>query len=142
VATAGAGARPADRAAPADHAAPGPARAARRGARCGTAAGARPEPAAAGSAPPAGQAPPVRPASHLAGTELPALLGIHPQQRSSYTGLNFWWWAVTTVLLGLASLGLLGSSPGTSFGGLVGTVLSGLYTRYLYRGDRFRILFW
>jgi hypothetical protein len=49
---------------------------------------------------------------------------------------------VITVLLGLASLGLLGSSPGTSFGGLVGTVLSGLYTRYLYRGDRFRILFW
>ena len=37
---------------------------------------------------------------------------------------------------------MLASAPGGAFGGLLGAGLTGLYTRYLYRGGRFRIIFW
>ena len=52
------------------------------------------------------------------------------------------WSLVCLGSLVAAASGISGGHPGLFFGGLVVAILAGLYARYIFRGGRFRILFW
>lgn len=64
-------------------------------------------------------------------------------RRKTYKGFYFIWWLLVTGLLAIATV----SSVSKNLGGKVilaclgATALSALYTRYLYRGGRWRMIF-
>ncbi|NVI89294.1 hypothetical protein [Actinomadura sp. BRA 177] len=61
---------------------------------------------------------------------------------TTYIGFYFWWWCGVTVLFVIGSLVTLAHDlVGTGLLGLLIAGLSALYTRYLYRGGRFRMIF-
>lgn len=52
-------------------------------------------------------------------------------------------WAVVTLGIVIAGIaGFANGSPGGGFLALIVAALTGLYARYIFRGGRFRILFW
>jgi hypothetical protein len=51
-------------------------------------------------------------------------------------------WALVAVGALVGGLSLMGHSPGTGLLGLLVAVLAGLYSRYIFRGGRWRIMFW
>ncbi|GAA1791501.1 hypothetical protein HC028_01060 [Planosporangium flavigriseum] len=52
-------------------------------------------------------------------------------------------WSVVTVAALIAGIvGFSHGQAGVGFGALIVAVLTGLYARYIFRGGRFRILFW
>lgn len=51
-------------------------------------------------------------------------------------------WALVAVVSTVAALASFGDSPGAAMMGLVIAVLAGLYARYIFRGGRWRIMFW
>jgi hypothetical protein len=52
-------------------------------------------------------------------------------------------WTVVTLAAAIAGVtAFVHGSPGAGFLALVVAALTGLYARYIFRGGRFRILFW
>jgi hypothetical protein len=51
-------------------------------------------------------------------------------------------WVLATVLLVIGGFVLLGDGDGKGLLALLLAVLTGLYARYIFRGGRFRLLFW
>jgi len=51
-------------------------------------------------------------------------------------------WALVAVVATVAALASFGSNPSAGMVGLVIAVLAGLYARYIFRGGRWRIMFW
>lgn len=63
-------------------------------------------------------------------------------ERKKYKGFYFIWWFVVTVLLAIGTVSALSKGAGhIALIGVVATVLSALYTRYLYNGGRWRMIF-
>jgi hypothetical protein len=51
-------------------------------------------------------------------------------------------WALIAVGALIGGLSLMGKSVGAGLLGLLVAVLAGLYARYIFRGGRWRIMFW
>jgi len=51
-------------------------------------------------------------------------------------------WALVAVVAGIGGLALLGNGEGTGLLGLIIAALAGIYAAYIFRGGRWRIMFW
>lgn len=51
-------------------------------------------------------------------------------------------WALVAVVALVGGLSLMGDNGGAGLLGVLIAVLAGLYARYIFRGGRWRIMFW
>jgi hypothetical protein len=89
--------------------------------------------------PAAPAAPAAPPAQRWTSTAAPVTIGAgEVLSRSIFGGF----WALVTAGLLLASFAGMAAGQPQALLALLGAVLTGLYARYIFRGGRFRMLFW